>query len=71
MEEIFLHSLEAVPLEAIVKNEYRTYQIYHYIIIYRRIDIIFYKIIINMLIKKLVGLLGIIASWKLCNINTS
>jgi len=28
MEEIFLHSLEAVPLEAIVKEEYRTYQIY-------------------------------------------
>lgn len=28
MEEIYLHSLEAVPLEKIVKDEYRTYQIY-------------------------------------------
>ena len=27
-EETYLHSLEAVPLEAIVKDEYRTYQIY-------------------------------------------
>ncbi|MBT4792767.1 MAG: hypothetical protein HON90_14425 [Halobacteriovoraceae bacterium] len=27
-EEIYLHSLEAIPLEAIVKEEYRTYQIY-------------------------------------------
>ncbi len=28
MEETYLHSLESVPLEAIVKDEYRTYQIY-------------------------------------------
>lgn len=28
MEETFLHNLEAIPLEAIVKDEYRTYQIY-------------------------------------------
>lgn len=28
MEETYLHSLESVPLESIVKNEYRTYQIY-------------------------------------------
>jgi DNA gyrase subunit A len=28
MEGIYLHSLDAVPLEAIVKDEYRTYQIY-------------------------------------------
>ncbi len=27
-EETYLHSLESVPLEAIVKDEYRTYQIY-------------------------------------------
>lgn len=27
-EAIYLHSMEAVPLEAIVKDEYRTYQIY-------------------------------------------
>ena len=28
MESTYLHSLEAVPLESIVKDEYRTYQIY-------------------------------------------
>ncbi|MBD67159.1 MAG: hypothetical protein CME62_18305 [Halobacteriovoraceae bacterium] len=28
MDEIYLHSLDAVPLSAIVKDEYRTYQIY-------------------------------------------
>ncbi len=28
MEPTYLHSLEAIPLEAIVKDEYRTYQIY-------------------------------------------
>lgn len=28
MEEIFLHGLDAIPLETIVKDEYRTYQIY-------------------------------------------
>jgi DNA gyrase subunit A len=28
MEEVYLHSLESVPLEDIVKEEYRTYQIY-------------------------------------------
>jgi len=28
MQEIYLHSLDAIPLEAIVKDEYRTYQIY-------------------------------------------
>jgi DNA gyrase subunit A len=28
MDEVFLHALEAIPLEKIVKSEYRTYQIY-------------------------------------------
>ena len=28
MQETYLHSLESVPLSKIVKEEYRTYQIY-------------------------------------------
>ena len=28
MDQIYLHTLDSIPLEKIVKDEYRTYQIY-------------------------------------------